>query len=184
MVQVPQQVAVWTKVTKESLRRLQSIALWRRIFWCVSQTIRPLHPLTWTLNTEEAASSEMLIVTNQTTRYNNCNLHFYSAEKLLSRVIWSFVLTDCALQCSHYKQQPFAHLNVCLTNNQLTPWSVVHINTLNAELNPICSLLALLAHHFLHVSKIRVKSLTLRLIMSYIYIYIYIYIWSAYSWCF
>jgi len=31
-------------------------------------------------------------------------------------------------------------------------------NTLNAELNPICYLLALLgAHHFLHVSRIRVK---------------------------
>jgi hypothetical protein len=34
-------------------------------------------------------------------------------------------------------------------------------------------LLALLAHDFLHVSRIRVKSLTLRLLMSYIYIYIY-----------
>ena len=55
-------------------------------------------------------------------------------------------------------------------------------NPLNAELNPICYLLALLgAHHFLHVSRIRVKSLTLRLLMSYIYIYIYIYIWSTYS---
>ena len=44
------------------------------------------------------------------------------------------------------------------------------LNPLNAELNPICCLLALLgAHHFLHVSRIRVKSLTLRLLMSYIY---------------
>jgi hypothetical protein len=43
-------------------------------------------------------------------------------------------------------------------------------NPLNAELNPICSLLALLgAHHFLHISRIRVKSLTLRLLMSYIH---------------
>jgi hypothetical protein len=32
------------------------------------------------------------------------------------------------------------------------------INPLNAELNPICNLLALLgAHHILHVSRIRVK---------------------------
>ena len=55
-------------------------------------------------------------------------------------------------------------------------------NTLNPELNPICYLLALLgAHHFLHVSRIRVKSLTLRLLMSHIYIYIYIYVWSTYS---
>ena len=45
-----------------------------------------------------------------------------------------------------------------------------HINPLNAELNPICYLLALLgAHHFLHVSRIRVKSLSLRLLMLYIY---------------
>ena len=51
----------------------------------------------------------------------------------------------------------------------------VEFNTLNAELNPTCYLLALLAHHFLHGSRIRVKSLTLRLLMSYIYI------WSAYS---
>ena len=45
-------------------------------------------------------------------------------------------------------------------------------NPLNAELNSICYLLALLgAHHFLYVSRIRVKSLTLRLLMSYTYIY-------------
>ena len=44
------------------------------------------------------------------------------------------------------------------------------INPLNPELNPICYLLALLgAHHFLHVSRIKVKLLTLRRLMSYIY---------------
>jgi hypothetical protein len=52
------------------------------------------------------------------------------------------------------------------------------LNPSSAELNPICCLLALLgAHHFLHFSRIRVKSLTLSLLTSYIYIYIYIYIW-------
>ena len=45
----------------------------------------------------------------------------------------------------------------------------VKVNPLNPELNPLCYLLALLAHHFLHVSRIRVKSLTIRLLMSYIY---------------
>ena len=45
---------------------------------------------------------------------------------------------------------------------------------LNPELNPICYLLALLgAQHFLHVSRIRVKLLTLRRLMSYI--------WSTHS---
>ena len=58
-------------------------------------------------------------------------------------------------------------------------------NPLNPELNLICYLLALLgAHYFLHFSRIRVKSLNFRLLMSYIYIYIYIYIWSTHSWCF
>jgi transposase len=47
------------------------------------------------------------------------------------------------------------------------------LNPLSPELNPICYLLALLTHDFLHVSRIRVKSLTLRVLMSYIYIYIY-----------
>ena len=44
------------------------------------------------------------------------------------------------------------------------------LSHLNPELNPICYLLALLgAHLFLHVTKIRVKILTFRRLMSYIY---------------
>jgi hypothetical protein len=39
----------------------------------------------------------------------------------------------------------------------------MEINPSNAELNPICHLLALLgAHHILHVSRIRVKEITCR----------------------
>jgi len=49
-------------------------------------------------------------------------------------------------------------------------WHSKDINPLKPELNPICYLLALLgAHHFLHVSRIRVKLLTFRLLMSYMY---------------
>jgi len=45
-----------------------------------------------------------------------------------------------------------------------------YINPLNPELNLICYLLALLgAHHFLHVSRTRVKLLTFKRLMSYIY---------------
>ena len=51
-----------------------------------------------------------------------------------------------------------------------------NFNPLNAELNPICHLLALLGGHpKLHVSRIRVKSLTLKQLM------LYIHIWSTYS---
>ena len=47
---------------------------------------------------------------------------------------------------------------------------VAEINPLNPELNPICYLLALLGdHNFLHVSRIRVKLLTFRRLMSYMY---------------
>jgi len=43
---------------------------------------------------------------------------------------------------------------------QITIISLYSINPLNAELNPIRYLLALLgAHHFLHVSRIRVNGL-------------------------
>ena len=58
------------------------------------------------------------------------------------------------------------HINtLCGQNVEL-----LNVNPLKPELNPICYLLALLGvHHFLHVSRIRVKLLTFRLLMSYIY---------------
>ena len=60
--------------------------------------------------------------------------------------------------CSHKPSVCVPHIGTSLTFNPLNP-----------ELNPICYLLALLAHHFLHVSRIMVKLLTLRLLMSHIY---------------
>ena len=73
-----------------------------------------------------------------------------------------------SLSFHHYS----IHIHSCITDAVLD----TDINPLNPELNPICYLLALLrAHHFFHVSRIRVKLLTFRLLMSYIYI------WSTYS---
>jgi len=58
----------------------------------------------------------------------------------------------------------------CMRKATNTQSRCVVLNPLNPELNPICYLLALLgAHHFLHVSRIRVKLLTFRLLMSYIW---------------
>ena len=72
----------------------------------------------------------------------------------------------------------FARLNLALHGTIdlfIFRGSVKGFNPLNPELNLICYLLALLgAHHFLHVSRIRVKSLNLRVLISYIHIYIYI----------
>ena len=43
-------------------------------------------------------------------------------------------------------------------NQSFTVKTVVALNSLNTELNPICHLLALLgAHHILHVSRVRVN---------------------------
>ena len=83
-----------------------------------------------------------------------------------------FCLSDIYLIMADHKQPKYVVVFGRIISNLIKP--------LNAELNPICHLLALLGvHHFLHVSRIRVKSLTLRLLMSYRYIYIYIYIYGA-----
>ena len=95
--------------------------------------------------------------------------------------IYLFQFSTCfAHPCAHHQGN---QLYICTLDGHLhrVTYTRCRINPLNPELNPIFYLLALLAHHFLHVSRIRVKSLTLRLLMSYIYIYIYIYIWSTYS---
>ena len=77
---------------------------------------------------------------------------------------------ECGFQC----QSKTFFLASLLSFTFYTITNFVPINPLNAELNPTCHLMALLGvHHFFHVSRIRVKSLTLRLLMSYIYIYIY-----------
>jgi len=72
-----------------------------------------------------------------------------------------------------YKSQEKATLIALLPHARMTygrPSRMLakhNINPLNPELNPICYLLALLgAHHFLHVSRIRVKILTFRRLMS------------------
>ena len=70
----------------------------------------------------------------------------------------------------------FLHANIFGITRRGGSIPVAILNPLNPELNPISYLLALLgARHFFHVSRIRVKLLTFRLLMSYIYIYIYIY---------
>jgi hypothetical protein len=50
-------------------------------------------------------------------------------------------------------------LTLCLVDTVFVPphLTTLSFNHLSPELNPICYLLALLAHDFLHVSRIRVK---------------------------
>ena len=90
-----------------------------------------------------------------------------------------FAFCMCVCVCVTRKRIGLGTLKWYMSNlgydlKYFDPFCTLLINPLNAELNPICCLLALLgAHHFLHVSRIRVKSLILRLLMLYIYIYIY-----------
>ena len=65
--------------------------------------------------------------------------------------------TECSETSAYKIQTPENYPEENIQEN----YSLV-FNPLNPELNPICYLLALLAHHFLHVSRIRLKSLTLR----------------------
>ena len=53
--------------------------------------------------------------------------------------------------------------------NECEGREIEDINPLNPELNPIYLLALLGAHHFLHVSRIRVKLLTFRRLMPYVY---------------
>ena len=131
---------------------------------------------------------------------NHCNTNTYSACHIQNnRVHSQFDAVHCYVH--HFAVLPVIHLPVLghltMQSGRVHFWSplippqtfnwpqlTLHnlssslsischtLNPLNAELNLICRLLALLgAHHFLHVSWIRVKSLTLGLLMSYIYIY-------------
>jgi len=71
------------------------------------------------------------------------------------------LLPFCWLQISHTDCTVIepGPLNWNLKTKHLSYVMALHfINPLNAELNPICHLLALLgAHHILHISRIRVK---------------------------
>ena len=85
----------------------------------------------------------------------------------------AWTLRNCQPTVYSVSRQELKYLITCspgmkhFCELEVSPY--LRVNPLNAELNPICYLLALLAHHFLHVSRIRVKLLTLRLLMSYIY---------------
>ena len=111
-----------------------------------------------------------------------CLLHSLSSglERLGPVTCWNALLQLSLLQSCHTSGPENTLGNFCgQTVDKLVCWFTSPMeeskaeescfNPLNPELNPICYLLALLVHHFLHVSRIRVKSLTLRLLMSYIY---------------
>jgi len=94
---------------------------------------------------------------------NECGFHGELFENIGYRPITGNVRVNRAM-CIHMSpkeaSQYLGSLNTC--DAHLEEPTVCFISPLKPELNPICYLLALLgAHHFLHVSRIRVKLLTL-----------------------
>jgi len=90
------------------------------------------------------------------TKQRNAAYHKQHLLRMRRGIFYTSVEHKC-----NRDQRP-AHIKILSSVKQFDP--------LKPELNPICYLLALLGtHHFLHVSRIRVKSLTFRLLMSYIY---------------
>jgi len=112
----------------------------------------------------------LLHVNQRIPLHNHC--HCQSPSKITFCVLWLYVTG-----MQQFSELSAFNLIRSLKTRIFTLIELFFFNPLNLELNPICYLLALLAHHFLHVSRIKVKSLTIRLLMSYIYIYI----WSTYS---
>jgi len=102
------------------------------------------------------------------------NSPYYNLLKYLLFLLKHPVYVDCINSCvscgKSILEDGLAVVNFCKIKLKTIFTQATGINPLNPELNPICYLLALLgAHHFLHVSRIRVKSLTFMLLMSYIY---------------
>ena len=107
-------------------------------------------------------------------------------------LVWVSLWTGCSTKCTFManawrryprcmeKLSPYIQLSKDLSVSSFSngeKWrlcgrpKIKLFNPLNPELKPICYLLALLGtHHFLHVSRIMVKLLTFRRLMSYIYI--------------
>ena len=111
-----------------------------------------------------------------------CDARMHERQTRVGYVICLFIMFICVIAI--FRQNLIINKTLTVicchlsSHNEITTdkLSPKQLNPLNAELSPICHLLALLVvHHFLHLSRIRVKSLNLRLLMSYIYI------WSTYS---
>ena len=113
--------------------------------WRFNKHDHECHPTNWFVAADTASSYNLRsFFTEELKRKQNMYTYFPVYSKcFMFSIYWT------APKISHQQRQ---------------------FSPLNPELNPICYLLALLgARHFLHVSRIRVKLLTLRRIMSYIY---------------
>jgi len=67
-------------------------------------------------------------------------------------------LNPCVTVCHHSSTGLYRSLSAQRLSERIEELRHEDFNPFNAELNPICHLLALIgAHHILHVSRIRIK---------------------------
>ena len=113
-------------------------------------------------------------ISNKTTQGGKSHLRVWKREQEKFIHLYLNFCNNSNKKLPRYILTLFCHTEPPSTNNDITinlkSLMQCPFNPLNPELNPICYLLALLgSHHFLHVSRIRVKLLTIRRLMSYIY---------------
>jgi hypothetical protein len=91
----------------------------------------------------------------QTVQYTTWNIVLYLLRQHTIPVI--FIYINFLLACFDHKKDNSATTNTILCELKLYAMTIIMgllINPLNAELNPICPLLALFsAHHILHVRR-------------------------------
>ena len=122
-------------------------------------------------NASDQTRTRACLQTNRSGR-DSCS----SARRIVMQAAWQMRQSSCLSGLVGGSQQGGGRLRLkcdgtCAeTRVRLSARQTSSFNPLNPELNPICYLLALLgAHHFLYVSRIRVKLLTFRRLMSCIY---------------
>jgi len=145
-------------------KHMENLNIWIKHVLTISQHL-------WLTDYTQLWICDSIEITN---KMQPCNRIYYST------VHWRLHMFSAAYRSSSGVLTAFAasglHMHVVTGRSQVwvgthtTMHGSMNINPLNPKLNPICYLLALLgAHHFLHVSRIRVKLLIFRLLMSYVY---------------
>ena len=122
----------------------------------------------WVFSKEaEENSSKTTALTASFTAQALRDVSVIKENSIIVYIKW--IAQSCSF-CSKLTSNLYTCCNRKRRLSQVFSWGQENFNPLKPELNSICYLLALLgAHHFLHVSRLRVKLLTFRRLMSYIY---------------
>ena len=143
------------------------------IIFMVQKAIKKIHIKS--LTRCNSVSKFKFVFIWSSTRFRRHTAHHQEPKTALAASGFAYVGSCWPCSCWTLTAQSKILIHYCILLDFYVNYTMMHgstnikFNPLNAELNPICYLLALLAQNFLHVSRIRVKSLTLRLLMSYIY---------------